>query len=154
MNTFSILLQEIIDAGSNSDFKLNMQDWFCGTSCCACGDVALKRHSESNLDDILSKSNSFSFMNYDAISSKAYSFSLDLRVECASVFSEEASCLAESVYMTDSFRRFKEAHMSNKLSAEELEHPHLTTEHSSREILHDYIRVLIKISEKETMSNE
>jgi hypothetical protein len=132
MNKLSTLLQEIIDAGSNASLELNMSNWFCGTSCCACGDVAVARgYDNSNRDE------------------KAMSFSEELGEACMEIFKGNWN-LASSVFGAYDYDRYERARNSQVLSDEQLCHAHLLSNHNDREILHDYIRILIDISEKRT----
>lgn len=120
------LLEEIIKAGKGAKIPLDMESWHCGTACCACGDVAALRNPDANKEDL---------------SLWAEKFSADLDEKFTDVFGDQ--CLAESIYLATASGRRHQAIGSYELTTEELEHPHLTTDHNDREILHDYIRLVI-----------
>jgi hypothetical protein len=140
------LLQEMIDAGKEPLLPLEMKDWVtmesntgadevCGTSCCLCGDVG-----------ILQASRSGSYTMEEA-AELAFSFSLDLDDYSEEMF--ETIGVAESIYSSDSEQRLDAAEVSDIFTEEELQHPHLTTNHHDREIAHDYIRLVMrKVDEK------
>lgn len=126
------LLEEIIKAGENATIPLDMDAWHCGTSCCACGDVAVFRDPDAGVYELVLL---------------AERFSDDLDKECVAVFGDW--WLAWSVYLESAYHRREGARNSHELTTEELEHPHLTTDHNDREILHDYVRLIItKVKEK------
>ena len=60
---------------------------------------------------------------------------------------------ASSLYLPTSGSRILRAKDSDLLTDEELKHPHLNSDHSDREILHDYIRLVIRKCE-ERMNND
>jgi hypothetical protein len=130
MNKFSTLLQEIIDAGANATLELAMESWVCDTSCCACGDVAVARKST---DLVVG----------------ATKFAQQLRVACADVF-DGCTNAAFSVYSASRTERVLYAEDSLLFNDEELNHSHLTSDNSDRRVLHDYLRILIEISEEKT----
>jgi hypothetical protein len=137
---FNSLLQEIIDAGQISTIKLNMSDWHCGSSCCACGDVAVAR--SKSLDVAVARSKSL-----ELLKRSAYVFSRELRAACSEVF--QNITLAVSVYGQSYNSRYYQAVRSGLLTYEELKHPHLNTDHDDRKILNEYIRIVMtKVDEE------
>jgi hypothetical protein len=140
MNKFSILLQEMIDAGKDSTLSLDLKYWFCGTSCCACGDVVLERASLKELNrEPMSVHSDFCL--------KANDVALELRYACRAIFNGSDK-LANSIYMSTKTFRLEEARDSGLLTEKALSHPHLNMQHSDRKILHDYIRLVIEKSEQ------
>jgi hypothetical protein len=124
------LLKEIIEAGKDTENNLDMFNWYCGTSCCLCGDWALYKSNKGNienramylsqeLDDLMNQ-----FLNSTGLVNK--------RVDAESVWGQ---------YARD---RYISAEDLNIFSEKELEHEHLTLDHSDRDIAHDFILVLIK----------
>lgn len=121
------LLQEILDAGQEATLPLDMSDWYCGTAACLCGDVGISRSVSDSIDAII-----------DAASG----FSDELDVASELVFGSES--MAASIYSIHSGHRHHCALESGVFSLEELNHPHLTTDHNSREIAHDYVRLVME----------
>ncbi len=126
------LLQEVLDAGDKAKLPLDMNEWYCGTSCCLCGDVALSRWPEG----------------VETTKDAAASFSIELDQASLSTFGIYA--VAESIYLSGAHDRLESAEMSGIFTSEDLKHPHLTTNHSDRAIAHDYVRLIMrKIDEVE-----
>lgn len=136
------LLQEMIDSGKEATLPLNMRHWYCETACCLCGDVALSR-CEGEV---------FFFEDSAALEEAAEDFSHTLNLASWEVF--RTSDLSRSIYDASSEVRLNDAMHSNLLTDDELKHPHLNSDHSEREIAHDYIRLIIKkVEEKENEVN-
>lgn len=134
MNKYDLLkslLQEIIDAGQNRTIELDMAGWHCGTACCACGDVAEAREPK-----------------HHNLPNAASYFSDQLDNACRDVFRDRS--LSNSIWVSDAFDRWDYGEETNLLTNNELEHEHLTTDHHDREILHDYVRLVIsKVDERQ-----
>lgn len=128
------LLLEMIEAGNNTNKDLLMSEFVnsCGTACCLCGDLGLKR-ANGNAD-------------------RAHTESIDIFRELTDSSREQfgeswvgLSIAAGYVYLREEY-----AKASGIFTEEELKHPHLTTDHNDRDIAHDYIRLVIsKIEEKD-----
>jgi hypothetical protein len=129
MNEFSVLLQEIIDSGDREYPALNMVTWFCGSCCCACGDVAIARGA---IDKV----------------AEAINFSSSLEIACSKIFGNGS--LAESVFYSSACGRKESYSLSSSITLKELAHPHLNIDHESRDILHDYVRLVMRLSEERT----
>ena len=122
------LLEEIKAAGKEASLPLDMQYWYdCGTSCCACGDVAIARGSENVRDD-------------------AEEFAWALNRACINIFGN--AYFVRSIYSANKLNRHVRAKRTKLFTKEELTHPHLNSDHHDREILHSYIDLCIdKIKE-------
>ena len=121
------LLQEIIDAGNlNKDMSLSMEVWHCGSSCCACGDVAVMRDKAAGVVDL---------------SDAASAFAAELDQAAIKMFGNRA--IDAAVYGPDADSRCYDATVAGLFTESELEHPHLNQDHNNREILHDFVRLLM-----------
>lgn len=121
------LLQEILDAGKNTKIPLDMGEWHCGTACCLCGDVAEAR-------------------NVNNITYKALEFSNELDAASIHVFGDDL--VAGAIYRSTRKSRLLAAKYSHVFTEEELDHPHLTTDHNDRAIAHDFVRLVMRKCEE------
>lgn len=125
-NRMRSLLQEILDAGNYAVVPLDMKDWYCGTAACLCGDVGIYRAASDP---------------EKYITDEAVRFSDELDIVSDYVFRNVH--VAESIYGSNAGPRRHCALESGIFSPEELLHPHLTTDHYSRELAHDYVRLVM-----------
>lgn len=130
------LLKIMIKASKAAILPLHMSGWYCGTACCLCGDVSVYKNPD---------------LDVDYLSRSAMGFSYELDHASEALFG--SYCLAGSIYKNFSRSRRENAKLSNVFTKEELQHPHLTTDHSDRAIAIDYIELVIrkcegKINEK------
>jgi hypothetical protein len=121
------LLQEIIDAGQGAELPLDMTTWHCGSACCLCGDVAIRRLGEG--------------CHHEDYSLKASRFSR--RLQDASRDALGTCDAASAIFEIDAPLRIEKAKSSGLFTDAELQHPHLTTNHHDRAIAHDWIRVVM-----------
>ena len=121
------LLQEIIDAGQGAELPLDMGVFHCGTACCLCGDVAIRRLGAG--------------CHHDEYSREALSFSR--RLMDASRAALGTCAAASAIFERDAPLRIEKAKSSGLFTEAELKHPHLTTDHHDRAIAHDWIRVVM-----------
>lgn len=147
MSKLKELLQEMLEAGETPVVPLDMLHWACETSCCLCGDVAAAREKVENKNDLR-----YEYLNRQ----------LDMKAEEVSWEIEDAAAeelgtawASDAIYNGSQVGRLDAARTAGIFTDEELDHPHLTTDHHDRAIAHDFIRlVMAKLDTLETQQEQ
>ena len=124
-------LEEMIEASGKATIPLDMEYWYCGSSCCLIGDLTVYRdpgNASSNLACIAAAN--------------------ELKNLFDDVLEEAGLRVAESIYRSTYMARRAMAYKSKFFTDDELKHPHLTEDHNNRAMAINFINLIIRKLEK------
>jgi len=119
-------LEEMIEASGKATIPLDMEYWYCGSSCCLIGDLTVYRdpgNASSNLACIAAAS--------------------ELENLFEDVLEDAGLRVAESIYRSTYMARRAMAYESKFFTDDDLKHPHLTEDHNNRAMAINFINLII-----------